>query len=216
MKTLLLMRHAKSSWKHPELADHDRPLTKRGCKDVPRMYEILEDQELIPQVILCSSAVRTKETAELLLEKVKEEVKVDYLDSFYLAEPQVYIQAVASQPDEIERVMVIGHNPGLEGALQILSGRIESLPTGAVAYLALPISHWSELSTTTEGDLVEFWRPRELKDEKEAIVVTEKSKQKAKKAKAKIEKKPKEKDKKEKEKEKEKEKTKEKAKGKKK
>ena len=67
---------------------------------------------------------------------------------------------------DIERVLVIGHNPGLEGLLQILSGRIESLPTGAIAYLSVPISNWKELSDTTEVELIALYRPKELKKKK--------------------------------------------------
>ena len=66
MKTLLLLRHAKSSWKHPELADHDRPLNKRGKRTAPRVSALLQDEDLIPDLILCSSAVRAHTTALLV------------------------------------------------------------------------------------------------------------------------------------------------------
>jgi phosphohistidine phosphatase len=166
MKTVLLMRHAKSSWKDPKLPDIERPLTKRGKKDVPFMGQKLVDKELAPQMILCSTAVRARMTAELVAKKCGYQGEITYLDSFYLAEPAVYADALSNLPDEIERVMLIGHNPGLEGLLQIMSGQVESLPTSAIAYLVLPVSHWNEINGQTHADICELWRPPEKKSKK--------------------------------------------------
>jgi len=163
MKTLLLMRHAKSSWKHAELEDQQRPLNKRGEKDAPMMGKLLKEKELIPQRILSSIAVRARQTVSLLAEKAGFHGQIDYLDIFYMAEPQVYLEALTYLPDDVERVMIVGHNPGLEGLLQILSKRVEALPTAGLAYLSLPIKSWSELNAETKGELVEFWRPKELR-----------------------------------------------------
>jgi phosphohistidine phosphatase len=163
MKTLLLMRHAKSSWKHTELKDFDRPLNKRGQKDAPRMGRLLMEQELIPQLILSSPAVRARETVEAFIKASGSPGEVKYFDSFYLAEPSVYLDIVKTLPDDLERVMLVGHNPGLEGAVQVLSGQVESLPTGAIAHIVLPIHHWSELTSDIQGELVQLWRPRDLK-----------------------------------------------------
>ena len=166
MKTVLLMRHAKSSWKDHKLKDIDRPLNKRGKKDVPFMGQILADKELVPQMILCSPAVRARSTADMVVENCGYQGEITYVDSFYLAEPAVYASALCSLPDEIERVMLIGHNPGMEGLLQILSGEVESLPTSGMAYLVLPIKHWNELDGAGHGDIIELWRPPEKKDKK--------------------------------------------------
>ncbi len=166
MKTLLLMRHAKSSWKDTGVADHERPLNKRGRSDAPRMGQLLCDRELVPQVILSSSAARARQTAEALIKTSGFQGEISYLDRLYLAEADEYISALRELPDTIERVMVIGHNPGLESLLQMLSGRIESLPTAVIAHLVLPISQWSELNAETDGELVEIWRPKDLIEEK--------------------------------------------------
>jgi phosphohistidine phosphatase len=163
MKTLLLMRHAKSSWKHPENPDHERPLNKRGKKDAPLIGRLIKDKELIPQCILSSTACRATETADIVVKSSGFEGKVDYLDSFYMAEPNAYLEGLQSLPDEIERVMIIGHNPGLEGLLQILSGRVESLPTSSIAHIVLPINQWKDLNLNTEGELVEKISPEDLK-----------------------------------------------------
>ena len=197
MKTLLIMRHGKSSWKHKELKDHERPLSKRGLRDSAKMGELLQKRELVPQLILVSTAVRTTETAKLLVETSGFKGETIALDSLYLAEAEEYLHDLLTIADDIERVMIIGHNPGLEALLQILSGRIEALPTGVVAYISLPINHWSEVHNKVEGDLVELWRPKELHDDGDVEVEVEKEdkKDKEKKEVKKEEKKDKKKDK---------------------
>jgi phosphohistidine phosphatase len=161
MKTLLLMRHAKSSWKFPELSDRDRPLNKRGEKDAPRMGKLLKEKDLIPQRIYSSTAVRACKTAEAVAEKVNYKDEIIYLDSLYMAEPSAIVDVLKTVPDEIKCVLVVGHNPGMEGLVQILSHKVESLPTATVAYIKLPIKGWSELSLAVEGELKAVRRPRE-------------------------------------------------------
>ena len=163
MKTLLLMRHAKSSWKHTETKDFDRPLNQRGEKDAPRMGRLLKEQELIPQLILSSPAVRARKTVEAVVEASGYTGEVKYFDSFYLAEPSVYIDFAKTLPDDLERVMVVGHNPGLEAVVQMLGNQVETLPTGTIAHIVLPIQHWNELTGDVQGELVQLWRPRDLK-----------------------------------------------------
>jgi phosphohistidine phosphatase len=167
MKTLLIMRHGKSSWKNKNLEDHERPLAKRGIRDSRLIAEILRNKELIPQKILVSSALRTIQTADIFCEVAECQGEVIALDSLYLAESDGYIAELKQLPDEIERVMIIGHNPGLEYLLQELSGRIETLGTGVTAYLSLPINAWSELNDKVDGELIEIWRPKEVRAEVE-------------------------------------------------
>jgi phosphohistidine phosphatase len=176
MKTLLLMRHAKSDWKESDLADHERPLNKRGQKDAPRMGSILAERELVPQRLLSSSAVRARQTAEAVVKTSGFQGEVTYLDRLYLAEADEYMAALHELPDSVERVMVIGHNPGLETLLQLLSGQIESLPTAVIAHLALPVQHWTELTAETNGEIIDIWRPKELPDQSETEVEPEKGK----------------------------------------
>lgn len=162
MKTILLMRHGKSSWKESDLADHERPLNKRGLRDAPRMGMILCERELIPQQILSSTAVRARQTAEAVAQASEYTGEVTYLDRLYMAEVEEYIETLRELPDTIERAMIIGHNPGIETLLQVLSGRIESLPTAVIAHIAVPIKHWSELNADINGELVDIWRPKEI------------------------------------------------------
>jgi len=183
MKTLLLMRHAKSSWKDTKLSDVERPLNKRGRQDAPLMGQLLIDRELVPQHILSSTAVRSQQTAEAVIEKITGSSdlnpQIEYLDRLYMAEPPEYYEVLHKLHDGIERVMVIGHNPGLETLLQLLSNRIESLPTAVLAHLVLPIQSWSELTPDTTGELVDIWRPKEVREEIEEEI-KEKAKEKGK------------------------------------
>ena len=160
MKTLLILRHAKSSWKHPELADHERPLNKRGQHDAPKIGSLLVDRELLPQLILSSTSIRTRQTAEALIQTSGFSGKVEFLDSLYMAEPPAYLKALRALPDDLERVLVIGHNPGLEGLVQLLGGQIVALPTAALAHIVLPIQSWSSLTHETRGELVEVFLPQ--------------------------------------------------------
>jgi len=185
MKTILLMRHGKSSWKDSNLSDHDRPLSKRGQNDAPRMGMILCDRELIPQRILSSTALRARQTAEAIVQVSGFQEDVIYLDRLYMAEVEEYITVLRELPDSIERVMIIGHNPGLETLLQLLSGRIESLPTAVIAHLVLPIHHWVELSSDSNGDLVEIWRPKEVLEKAEVEIEPDRKEGKKKKEKKK-------------------------------
>jgi phosphohistidine phosphatase len=163
MKTLLLMRHAKSSWKEDNLPDHERPIKKRGKKCAERMGELLKDKELVPQLILCSTAARTRQTAEAVIKTSGFEGKIDYMDTLYLAEPGAILDMLNALPDELERVMVIGHNPGLETIVQTLGGKIKSMPTSAIASFALPVRSWAAVDGNIEGELIEFWKPADLK-----------------------------------------------------
>ncbi|HOZ37982.1 MAG TPA: histidine phosphatase family protein [Anaerolineaceae bacterium] len=196
-KTLLILRHAKSSWKNEKLKDFDRPLKRRGEEDAIVIGKVLVRAELVPQVILSSPAERAKQTAELVAAEAKFKGGLAFVDSFYMGEPENYIKALNELPDEIERVMVVGHNPGLEALLQLLDGKVDSLPTGSLAYLVLGIKHWADLTKATVGELISFWEPDEINlEEMEVKMGKDKDKKDKKDKKEKKEKKDKKKDKK--------------------
>ncbi|NPV56273.1 MAG: histidine phosphatase family protein [Anaerolineae bacterium] len=163
MKNLLVMRHAKSSWKDNKLADKDRPLNKRGKKDAPMMGKHIRARELLPQLILCSSAERARATAKAVVDKSEYTGEVRYLDDLYLAELDCILEVLHDLPEDLDRVMVIGHNPGLESLVQILSHQVDSLPTAAIAYLAIPIDSWKDLKEDKDSQLVELWLPKDLR-----------------------------------------------------
>jgi phosphohistidine phosphatase len=165
MKTLLIMRHAKSSWKEKNLKDRKRPLSKRGKRNAPQMGELIKEKELVPQMILSSDAVRAHQTVELLTGTSGFSGEIKYTDDLYMAEADEYLDALRKMPDDIERVMVVGHNPGLESLIPLLTERVESLPTAAIAHLTLPIDHWKDLNKHTKAELIEIWKPKEIDTE---------------------------------------------------
>jgi phosphohistidine phosphatase len=162
MKTLLLMRHAKSSWKQVGLADHERPLNKRGKGDAPRMGNLLWEKDLVPELILCSAALRARRTAEIVAEASGYDGDISYLDYLYGGEPSDFLHALHSYADEEAIVLVVGHNPDLRDLLETLTDEWERLPTAAIAHLSLPIDRWGDLRDDTVAELVQVWRPREL------------------------------------------------------
>lgn len=164
MKTLLLMRHAKSSWKDDSLKDHERPLKKRGRKDAKRIAKVIEKKDLIPDLILSSTAVRAKETVKIVSKALEYKNKIKYSDELYMGEPQNFVDVLKSLSNKYEKVMVVAHNPGLEAYLQIIDGEIEAVPTSGLGHLVLVVDDWKDLTLDTMGDLVGFWTPKGLAD----------------------------------------------------
>jgi len=162
MKTLLILRHAKSSWKDEELDDHERPLNKRGLNDAPRMGTLIKEHDLVPEYILSSSAVRARHTAELAAEHCGYEGEIGGGRELYSFASGDYLDALEKVDDGYSRVMVVGHNPGLEELAEWLTGFYTNLPTATLAVLRLDINHWSELEEGGVGELVQVFRPREL------------------------------------------------------
>src|ERR1051325_6482710 len=162
MKALLLLRHAKSSWKHPELADHNRPLNKRGKRDAARIGRLLEKEDLVPDAILSSSAVRAQETAEAVAKCCGYAGRITVIKSLYMSGTEEYLEVLRGLSNDLGVGMVIGHNPGVQEYLEILTQQSEAMPTAALALVNLPIKSWSALDYETEGILVTVWRPKDL------------------------------------------------------
>ena len=162
MKTVLILRHAKSSWSNPSLADIDRPLNKRGKNDAPRMGTLIKEQDIVPDLILSSPALRARKTAEAVSEYSGFEGQIDIVPDFYPGDPYTFIEMLASLPDDYENVMIVAHNPGLEELLYALAGESARLPTSALAQVELPLDYWQELDDEMEGKLVNLWRVKEL------------------------------------------------------
>ena len=162
MKTLLILRHAKSSWNYPERSDYDRPLNKRGKRDAPRMGKHLREQGLIPDRILTSSAKRARKTASKVAKACGYTGKVKKLDRFYDAVAGIYYETLQTLPDKHQRVMVVGHNPTMEQLVNYLTGQFKRMPTAALAHIELPIQRWEALNLDTEGILVNLWTPKTL------------------------------------------------------
>jgi phosphohistidine phosphatase len=162
MKTILLMRHAKSSWDGKEKDDRDRPISKRGKKNTENIAEMLKEEKLIPDLILASAAVRARQTAEVVIDELKYHGDICYINKLYMGEVEAYTQQLQSLEDDVNIVLVIGHNPSLDSLLQMITGKVESLPTSTVAYLTVPIDSWKDFKLEIEGELVHLWRPKDL------------------------------------------------------
>ena len=162
MKTLLLLRHAKSSWKDEEVSDHDRPLNKRGKRDAPRVGKLLQETQLAPELIISSTAKRARKTASKVAKECVYEGVIELTGDLYLAPPAQYIQVLRNVPEHIQRVLVVGHNPGTEELLAQLTGCVTHFPTAALAQIELDIDTWDQLTHTTRGRLIDSWRPNEL------------------------------------------------------
>lgn len=155
------MRHAKSSWDNPDISDFDRPLNPRGLQAAPFMGNQIYKNKLVPDLIVSSPAKRAKQTAVLVRESAGVESKIEYEDKIYEASPTTLLYVAAEFSDKYESVMLLGHNPGMEGFIRILTGEIQPMPTAAVAQILLDIEKWSDISPTC-GRLELLMRPKDL------------------------------------------------------
>ena len=160
MKTLYVLRHAKSSWDDPDLADFDRPLNTRGKTAASFMGDLMDRNDLVPDVILASPAVRAKTTAALVTAAAGFEAKVEHEERIYEASPQSLRQVAAAIDDSFGSAMLVGHNPGMEGFIRFLTGRLESMPTAALAVIDLDIENWDQIDAES-GRLRKLFRPKE-------------------------------------------------------
>ena len=163
-KTLLILRHAKSSWNEPDLPDRDRPLNKRGKRDAPRMGEFLKEMDLVPDLIISSTAKRARDTAKAVAKYSKYRRQIILNNSLYGADHDDYLIALRLIPDQFDKVLIVGHNPTLEELVSSSSGKAQRMPTCALALVELDdaIKSWSNIGSRIEGRLVNVWRPREL------------------------------------------------------
>src|SRR5262245_53987958 len=138
-RRLVLVRHAKSSWDDPTLGDHDRPLAPRGQKALRRMREHLDESKIRPDVVLCSSARRTRETLQGIEKALGRHAVVEIEDRLYGADAPELLARLRSVGDDAGTVLVVGHNPGLADLIDLLAAGDasvpEDVPTGAIAVL---------------------------------------------------------------------------------
>lgn len=160
MKTLYILRHAKSSWDKPDLADFDRPLNERGLIAAPFMGEIIFDRQFQPDIILSSPAKRSKQTAILVKETAELKARIKYDERIYEASPQILLQVVAEADNKHESVMLVGHNPGIEGFIRYLTGKTVQMPTAALAVIELNVKGWRD-TDADDGKLKTVIRPKE-------------------------------------------------------
>jgi phosphohistidine phosphatase len=168
MHTLYLLRHAKSSWADQTLPDRERPLARRGRRDATRIAKHLARLQIAPELILCSSAERTRETLELLRPALGTASTVSLETELYAASADELLERIRVVPEAVPSVMVIGHNPGLQDLALLLASagaelrRLEGkFPTAGLATLALANTTWRRLSES-DAALAAYVVPKQL------------------------------------------------------
>ena len=160
---LVLVRHAKSSWDDPMVADHDRPLAARGHKALRRMRTHLDELDIGPDVVLCSPARRTRDTLDGIREALGRHPRVEIEEVLYAADAEDLVTRLGRLTDEVRSAMIVAHNPGLADLIELLTvphaaSLPDAVPTGAIAVLSFA-GPWYGLGPAV-ATLDSFWRPR--------------------------------------------------------
>lgn len=148
MKTLYLLRHAKSSWDFEDLSDHDRPLNKRGRHDAPLIGRELASHEITPDLIVASSAVRALTTASLVAKELEYDTEnITINEAIYEASKEELVTIIRQLPDNANTVLLVGHNPEITELANFLSPEhITSMPTAAVVGIRFACLTWAEIT----------------------------------------------------------------------
>lgn len=171
MKTLLLLRHAKSDWDDSTLDDHERTLNGRGQLAAPRMGKLLRDTGLVPAFCLTSTAVRARATAALVRTAMDASFDIEQLGELYsFGNGEAIARAIAGHGGTASPLLVVAHNPAIQavaleacasGDAAALTSMRTKYPTAGLAHIEFEITSWSQMSTA-KGHLKAFWRPRDL------------------------------------------------------
>jgi phosphohistidine phosphatase len=171
MLTLSLLRHAKSSWSNPTLPDRERPLATRGVTDAPLMGKAMAERGIDPELVLCSSARRTRDTLQLVLPELRVEPKVAYVDALYHASPEQMLEMLHGIQPGANRVMLVGHNPEIQAFALDLVGAgpkhfrdrlTAKYPTAGLAVINFASGLWKSVSVNS-GTLNLFLSPKDLR-----------------------------------------------------
>ena len=149
MKTLYMVRHAKSSWENLQLSDHDRPLNSRGKQNAPEMGRRLKLKGILPDLLISSSAKRARNTAKKISKKIGYSISnIETTSDLYHADENSIIELVRNQDDSLDTIMIFGHNPGFTDCLNLLAGAgIYNIPTCGVAGIGFDFKSWKEVAT---------------------------------------------------------------------
>jgi phosphohistidine phosphatase len=163
MKTLLLLRHAKSSKDDPGLKDFERPLSERGEKDSQLIGEYIRKRKIKADLVISSPAERARQTAELVMKPAGLKVELRFDKRIYDAGVRSLLDVVSQIEDTANAIIMIGHNPGFEELLEALTGEVGNLPTASLACLELNVDKWSKVRAGV-GDLKWLMAPKELRN----------------------------------------------------
>ena len=170
MLTLSLLRHAKSSWGDPGQKDFDRPLAERGREAAPRMGGYMAAQGLNPDLVLCSPAVRARQTLDLVLPQLTGQPTVEYEDALYLAAPSVLLARIRKIAAKVRHILVISHDPGMQGLAvelaakgdpELLQAVASKFPTAGLVVITFKSNDWSKVAPG-KGQLTHFMTPKRL------------------------------------------------------
>lgn len=170
MLTLSLLRHAKSSWADPAQDDFDRPLNERGREAAPRMGAYMAEQKLAPKLILCSPALRTRQTLALVLPHLQRTAEIAYEDDLYLASTGQLLKKIRKTTAATSHLMIVGHDPGMHGIATKLAGSGDpatldflaaKFPTAGLAVILFDAKSWADVGDG-DGRLRLFMTPKRL------------------------------------------------------
>jgi phosphohistidine phosphatase len=168
MKKLFIVRHAKSSWDYPDLDDIDRPLNKRGKRNAPEMGKRLLRKGIKPESLITSPANRARTTAKKIAKALsfpKDQIVID--PTLYHGTNRDIINVIRKVSDEINTLMIFGHNPGFTDLVNQLSGsNIYNIPTCGIAEIGFNVQSWAEIDTKM-GKLIDFDYPKKLSVDQE-------------------------------------------------
>jgi phosphohistidine phosphatase len=164
MKTLLLLRHAKSSWDDASLKDFDRPLNERGSRAAPLVGRFMREQGVAPDLVLCSPARRTRETVALVAQAAHWDAPVRFDERIYEASVERLVEVISQIEEKANKALVIGHNPGMEELIFHLTGEEKRVPTAALAQVALDVEKWGKIHQGC-GTLDWLVKPKQLEDD---------------------------------------------------
>ena len=161
MRALYLLRHAKSSWKDVDLADFDRPLSSRGRRASESIGQFLKSKEIAFDLVVSSPAVRARQTIELVLRTAKMRPELRFDERIYEATSARLLEVISQIENEYKSVLMVGHNPGMQEILLLLTGQNEEYPTAALTKIAFKNLKWTEVGNK-KGSLEWIVRPKEI------------------------------------------------------
>ena len=164
IKTLFLLRHAKSSWNNPRLDDRERPLNRRGLRDAPLVGKFMAGLANLPELILSSPAHRAYETAKIVAAELDHDLAAIRIhDAIYEAHPADLLKIIRGIPPTVSSALLVGHNPGITSITNILAGsEIEKIPTCGFCLLRFEAETWPEISAQS-GQLLNFEYPKKFR-----------------------------------------------------
>jgi phosphohistidine phosphatase len=168
VRTVILLRHGKSSWSDSTVADIDRPLAPRGERASKRIAKYMRRKRLRPELVLCSPSLRTRQTLEAIEPSLGKNCSVELVPQLYAASEPELLERLQALPESVNSVMLIGHNPGLQDLALVLASRgadvprlEEKFPTGGLATLVVQTESWAALGPGV-AELVDYVVPRQL------------------------------------------------------